>query len=243
MDGNASSPQDLDAINRELITTRERFTALECRHAEVQQQLSKDRQQLVETESVLGETAHLCEEQKKRIAELEEETAYWKKCLFGRRSERSESPDQGHLFDDLGKEEQEASEPAAEESESGSGNGKRRRKSGGWGKIPDHIPRVEVIIDLPESERFCSETGEPLVKIGEDRTEFLHPLGKVRFVRKVVLLLGIVRQVVQLFAVGPLAVTPPLVSQRVAELIAARHDTVGVLLLSDSFGVAEQRPQ
>ena len=79
MDKNISSPQDGDASDRELITMQERFTAL-------QQQQAEDHQQLVEMKSVLAQTAQLCETQQKRIAELEEETAYWKKCLFGRPS-------------------------------------------------------------------------------------------------------------------------------------------------------------
>jgi len=40
-------------------------------------------------------------------------------------------------------------------------------------KIPEHLERVDRILDLPESERICPVTGKPLVRMGEDITETL----------------------------------------------------------------------
>ena len=49
------------------------------------------------------------------------------------------------------------------------------RKADGHAReeLPAHLERVEVLIDLPDEDKCCPETGEPLVKIGEERTEKL----------------------------------------------------------------------
>lgn len=49
-----------------------------------------------------------------------------------------------------------------------------RRKGKGKNKpIPEHVPREEKIIDLPESEKICPHDGTILKEIGEERTEKL----------------------------------------------------------------------
>lgn len=39
--------------------------------------------------------------------------------------------------------------------------------------LPDDLPKETIILDLPEEEKICKETGEPLVKIGEEITRRL----------------------------------------------------------------------
>ena len=39
--------------------------------------------------------------------------------------------------------------------------------------IPDHLERVEILLDIPEEEKICPETGKPLKKIGEEISEKL----------------------------------------------------------------------
>ncbi len=36
--------------------------------------------------------------------------------------------------------------------------------------VPEDLPREEVVIDVPEDEKICPETGEPLKQIGEERS-------------------------------------------------------------------------
>jgi transposase len=36
--------------------------------------------------------------------------------------------------------------------------------------VPEDLPREEVIIDVPDDEKICPETGEPLRQIGEERS-------------------------------------------------------------------------
>lgn len=39
--------------------------------------------------------------------------------------------------------------------------------------IPDHLERVEILLDIPEEKKICPETGKPLKKIGEEISEKL----------------------------------------------------------------------
>jgi transposase len=39
--------------------------------------------------------------------------------------------------------------------------------------IPEHLERVEILLDVPEEEKFCPETGKPLKRIGEEVSEKL----------------------------------------------------------------------
>ena len=51
----------------------------------------------------------------------------------------------------------------------------RKPKRNGQDKItlPPDLPVERTILDLPEEEKVCPETGEPLVKIGEEVTHKL----------------------------------------------------------------------
>ena len=114
------------------------------------------------------------------IARLEERIRLLLQKRFGRSSE-VHSPGQGTLFNEA---ETIASEEAEEEDDAAEpqygpwpknkpqNRGKPKRKP-----LPADLPRVDRIIDLPESEKFCSKTGAALVNIGEEISEQLdyHP--------------------------------------------------------------------
>jgi len=101
------------------------------------------------------------------VLHLKEQLAWFKRQIFGKRSERivSEIGDQLKFdgFDDLEKasEEQTQTVPAHQ-----------RRKPNRNGKdaitLPSDLPVKTVVLDIPEEEKICKETGEPLVKIGEE---------------------------------------------------------------------------
>ena len=48
-----------------------------------------------------------------------------------------------------------------------------QRKHPGRIPIPDHLERVEIILDLPEEQKICPESGEPLKQIGWEISEKL----------------------------------------------------------------------
>ncbi len=39
--------------------------------------------------------------------------------------------------------------------------------------IPDHLERVEIVLDLPEEQKVCPESGRPLKQIGWEISEKL----------------------------------------------------------------------
>lgn len=126
--------------------------------------------ELMHTQSVLAETAVTCEEQRAQIEKLRAELELFQRYLYGRRSERHvEDPGQGRLFEQPADGAAPAPESAAAAEEEITY--RRRRQGHGWSELPPHLPREEVLLDVPEAERTCSGCGEPLVKIGEDRTE------------------------------------------------------------------------
>lgn len=151
----SSSPDDLEALQREL---------LQARHA-----LAQSQQETAHTQSVLAETAVTCKEQQTRIEQLQAEIELLKRYLYGRRSERFiEDPAQGRLFQQPA-----GSPPSPELPEAAQEEVSflRRRQGHGWSELPAHLPREEVQIDVPEAERLCPCCHEPMQRIGEDRTE------------------------------------------------------------------------
>lgn len=125
-------------------------------------------QELLHTRAVLAETAVTCESQQVQLARLQAELELLKRHVFGRRSERhAPDPRQGLL--PLG-DDGEAAAPAPPLPEEEI-TYRRRRKGHGWGKLPAHLPREEVLLDVPEEERQCPDCGGPLERIGEDRSE------------------------------------------------------------------------
>jgi transposase len=48
-----------------------------------------------------------------------------------------------------------------------------KRRHPGRIPIPEHLERVEIVLDIPEEDKVCPETGKPLKKIGEEVSEKL----------------------------------------------------------------------
>lgn len=58
--------------------------------------------------------------------------------------------------------------------EQAKGKEKGRGKGHGRTNFPDHLPRIEEVLDLPEHERGCPECDRQMVSIGEEVTERGH---------------------------------------------------------------------
>lgn len=108
---------------------------------------------------------------------------------YGRSSEKYD--DSGHvqlqfsIFDEA--EEIESAEPEdpTPEKEAVPGSTPKRKKRGRR-PLPDWLPRVEKIYDLPESERTCDLDGSTLVEIGRESSEQLDIIpAKVQVIRHV----------------------------------------------------------
>lgn len=119
-------------------------------------------------------------------ARLSDELTLLINRMFRKKSERLD-PNQLRLFaDELA---QLASvEPADDQPAEPAKSQEKRKKGHGRESFPKHLPREEIVLDVPESERICEECGEPLRPIGEDTSERGHvvPARVVvrRYVRK-----------------------------------------------------------
>lgn len=108
-----------------------------------------------------------------QVALLTEQLGWLQKQLFGAKSER--------VVADLGQqslpfaEAEAVAESAAEMTEEIRYQRRRATKNRGADTIsyPDNLPVERKILDLPEEEKICSQTGEPLVCIGEEITRKL----------------------------------------------------------------------
>lgn len=106
------------------------------------------------------------------ITRLEEQLAWLKRQIFGKRSERivGDLNDQQLAFEGFD------NLPQAKEEE-GKGKSHKKGKSNRKGQdkitLPSDLPVETVVVDLPENEKICQETGQPLVKIGEEITHKL----------------------------------------------------------------------
>ena len=107
------------------------------------------------------------------ISQLREYVRLLKSQRFGPKSERSGSSQLG-FFNEAETTLDEQDQGVGEESEGDSIEvpAHTRRKRGGRRPLPDHLPRVEVLRDLDESEKVCPNDMEhTLSRIGEEKAE------------------------------------------------------------------------
>src|SRR5215469_12740589 len=158
-------PDDLPTCQAQLRAVLEQHAALLRRFHDLERQLD--------------ETCATTEELQRSYACLKEEYLALKRLLFGPRRERlPEDPGQGHLFDTGPRTsvppESAASAPIAPA---------KHRKGHGRRPIGDHLPRRDVLHDVPEDQRTCS-CGRARTRIGEDVTEQLDYIpGRIEVLR------------------------------------------------------------
>lgn len=112
-------------------------------------------------------------ESDQKISYLQEQLEWFKRQLFGKRSERIVSSLNSQQLDLEGfKNIQVAAE---EESKTIPAHTRRKSDRNGKDKItlPPDLPVEQTILDVPEEQKICPETGVPLVKIGEEVTHKL----------------------------------------------------------------------
>jgi transposase len=126
------------------------------------------------------ETRDLLQEKDRQIASLQaqvdlltEQLSWLKKQLFGSRSERmvADLEQQSLPFAEA----EVAAGPTVEATEEIRYQRRKAVKNRGADTIsyPDDLPVERKILDVPEEQKVCSETGEPLVCIGEEVTRKL----------------------------------------------------------------------
>jgi transposase len=110
-------------------------------------------------------------EKDQHINHLEEQLAWFKRQIFGKRSERvvSQLNQQQLMLEGF-------ENPAAPQEEKTVAAHKRRKPNrNGQDKItlPPDLPVQTTILDIPEEQKICQETGEALVQIGVEITHKL----------------------------------------------------------------------
>ena len=120
------------------------------------------------------------------LAYVEEQLAWLKRQVFGARSEKTvKGIDQPLLFEEgFGL----TPNPATEEKQPIPAHERKKANRNGKDTItfPPDLPVEEHVIDIPEEEKICSETGQPLVQIGEEVTlKLAHKPGSY-FMKKIV---------------------------------------------------------
>jgi transposase len=129
----------------------------------------------------LDQTTSLVHAQSDEIRLLREYIRLLKHQRFGRTSEQS-SDAQVRLFNEA---ESTAEEPGDEDPAEVVVDAHTRRKRGRK-PLPEWIPRVEILHDLPEDEKQCADDGTTLERIGEEISEQLEFIpAKLRVLRHV----------------------------------------------------------
>jgi transposase len=162
-------PDDLATCQAQLRAVLEQHAALLQRFHDLERQLD--------------ETCATTEELQRSYACLKEEYLALKRPLFGPRRERlPEAPGQGHLFDT---EPMASTTPEPDASDPSDPASARHRKGHGRRPSGDHLPRRDVLHDVPEDQRNCT-CGRAKAKIGEDVTEQLDYIpGKIEVLRHI----------------------------------------------------------
>jgi transposase len=124
---------------------------------------------------------------KKEVRELKEQIGWFKRQVFGARSERLvDKNDATQIFP--GMDLQDAKSPEEKEGVAAHERKKRKPKNDNSNGlvIPEDLPVERTILDVPEEEKVCAETGERLVKIGEEITRQLAHKSACYFVKETI---------------------------------------------------------
>lgn len=102
----------------------------------------------------------------KKILRLEEQIAWLQRQMFGKKSERIVDANPEQLeFDGF----ESVNQPKTETQTVPAHERKKRTKTGQDAiKLPEDLPVETTVIDIPEEEKVCKETGISLQKIGEE---------------------------------------------------------------------------
>lgn len=123
---------------------------------------------------------------RQKTNELQEQLNWFMRQIFGKRSERvvGQKSDIGYLpgFEPSQEEEvkKEKQTVASHERQKPNRNGKDAIT------LPEGLPVERQIIDIPEEEKICKETGKALVKIGEEVTRKLAHRPGAYFLKEIV---------------------------------------------------------
>ena len=142
---------------------------------------------LLENEQIIQQQAHqittLQKQHQQELAILQEQLYLLIHKRFGRSSEKAPAEQQS-LFNEAEQDDvlKETDEGDAEETTVAAYS----RKKSGRQKLSDALPRVEIIHDIPESEKVCPHDGHALTVMGQESSEQLDIIpAKIRVLRHI----------------------------------------------------------
>lgn len=119
-----------------------------------------------------------------QIKLLQEQLDWFKRQVFGQKADRYVRDEQQLRFEGF----DEAVVPPSSQRRKPPRSEREPRTPNGKDKIafPDDFPIEKQVIDIPEKEKICLETGEPLVKIGEEVTSKLAHRPGSYFIKQII---------------------------------------------------------
>jgi transposase len=121
-----------------------------------------------------------------KIKSLEEQLAWFQRQVFGQKAEKFVDPKDLQLYFE-GFEDLDLIDSKSKTTTMPAHERKVRRSTGKDSfKFPDDLPVERQVIDIPEEEKICQETGKPLVKIGEETTSKLAHKPGSYFIKQIV---------------------------------------------------------
>lgn len=154
--------------------------------SDLQAQLTLLIQKLTERDSKIAERDSRIAEQGNKIKRLEEQLEWFKRQIFGQRSEKFVDNQNGEqlVLDIFGG--VESVEKQDKQAVSAHIRSKQKREGKDKITIPEDLPVERRVYDLPEEEKVCLETGQSLVKIGEEVTRKLAYKPGSYFIKEIV---------------------------------------------------------
>jgi len=131
---------------------------------------------IAQKDSQIGELTRKLESTQRQLATLQHQMEQMLRRLYGRKSEQL-NPSQ-MMFDSIVLESLHQDAPqmppaAAIPSEPEVAKPRKASQHHGRVPIPEHLERVEILLDIPEEQKVCPETGEPLQVISVEVSEKL----------------------------------------------------------------------
>ncbi len=129
--------------------------------------------QLQQRDAVIAQCNATIAEMAQTMRQLNDQLAWCKRQLFGRKSERYEDPGQPRLFTESDDDAHvDAPPPSPEVMLTIASHDRHIQRRGKRQPIPDDLRREVIVHDLPEQEKIDPVTGQALLtKIGEDARE------------------------------------------------------------------------
>ena len=140
--------------------------------------LAKAQELIDQKDQHIGELSKKLTSAQRQLTILQNQVEQLLRRVYGRRSERLDPKQM--MFDRfiLNAEEQPNQEAAPVDQQPDveppkKRSQKKKRNHPGRIPIPEHLERVEIVLDIPEEEKFCPETSKPLKQIGWEISEKL----------------------------------------------------------------------